>query len=126
LSKINKKIGVGSLSLLLCIIGILFAFSFGNKESLGDIIINFLGLKAWSHGNRGEHYTIYYTFIFFIPAIIIGFKFKNDLGAKLGKMISFIMLTIIFLFITFSVITTNGSSQIYGAALIGSTVLLRK
>lgn len=126
MSKINKKIGFGSLSLLLCIIGILFSFSFGNKGSLGDVIINFLGLRAWSHGNRGEHYTIYYTFIFFIPSIILGFKFKDDLGAKLGKMISFIMLAIIFLFITFSVITSNGSSQIHGTVLIGSTVLLGK
>lgn len=69
LSQFNKKIGSGSISLLICIIGIVFAFSFGDKGSLGDVILRFLGLKAWSNGNRGVHYTIYYTLVFFIPSV---------------------------------------------------------
>jgi len=102
LSKVNKKIGLGSLSLLLCIIGILFACSFGDKEAFGDIIIRYIRLKAWSNGNEGIHYTIFYTLIFFIPAVILGSKFKNDSGAKSGKTISSIMLIIIFILVIFS------------------------
>lgn len=41
LSEINKKIGKNSISLLLCIIVILFAFSFGAKVASGDVIIKF-------------------------------------------------------------------------------------
>ena len=112
LNKVNKKIGLGSLSLLLCIIGMLFACSFGDMEAFGDVIIRFIGLKAWSNGDRGIHYTIYYTFIFFIPSAILGFKFKNDTGAKSGKTISSIMLIIIFIVVIFSTVAATGSSQI--------------
>jgi branched-subunit amino acid permease len=112
LNKVNKKIGLGSLSLLLCIIGILFAFSFGDKGAFGDVIIKFIGQKAWSNGDRGIHYTIYYTLIFFIPSVILGLKFKNDSGAKLGKIISLILLIIIVLVIIFSTVTATGGSQI--------------
>ena len=102
MSKDNKKIGLGSLSLLLCIIGMLFVSSFGDKGAFGDVIIKFMGLRAWSNGDIGIHYTIIYTLIFFIPAVILGSKFKNDSGAKSGKTISSIMLIIIFILVIFS------------------------
>ena len=60
LVKVNKKIGFGSLSLLLCVMGILFAFSFGNKGCYGDIILKCIGIKPWSNGSSGIHYTIFY------------------------------------------------------------------
>ncbi len=86
----HKKMGMGTISLLLFIFGILFSFSFGNREALGDIILRFLGLNPWSDGDTGTHYTIIYSLIFFIPALILGYKFKNNLGAKLGRMLSLI------------------------------------
>lgn len=92
-----KKIGLGSISLLLFIFGILFSISFGNRESFGDNIFRFLGLNPWSNGDTGLHYTIFYSLIFYIPALILGYKFKNDLGAKLGKSLS--LITIILLLI---------------------------
>ena len=97
MDKATKNIGVGSLSLLLCIVGILFTFSFGNKICWGDSILNFLGLKAWSNGNDGLHYTIFYSLIFFIPSVIIGYKFKKNLGATVGKIVSLILLVLIFM-----------------------------
>ena len=92
LVKVNKKIGFGSLSLLLCVMGILFSFSFGNKGCYGDIILRFIGIQPWSNGSRGIHYTLFYSSIFFIPSFIVGYKFKDDLGATLGKIISSIIL----------------------------------
>ncbi|TCZ69616.1 hypothetical protein E0485_23690 [Paenibacillus albiflavus] len=86
----HKKIGLGSISLLLFIFGILFSISFGNRESFGDNILRFLGLNPWSNGDTGLHYTIFYSLVFYIPALILGYKFKNDLGAKLGKTLSLI------------------------------------
>jgi len=75
----NKKIGIGSTSLLLCVLGILFSFSFGDKGCYGDLILEFLGLKAWSNGNSGLHLTIFYSLIFFIPFIVLGVKYKKNL-----------------------------------------------
>ena len=97
LRQFNKKIGLGSVSLLLCILGILFVFSFGGKGCYGDLILDFFRLKAWSNGNSGLHYTIFYSLLFFIPSVIFGFIFKNNLGASLGKIISLIMCILIIL-----------------------------
>ena len=86
-----KKIGLGSISLLLFIFGILFSFSFGNRESYGDSILRFIGLVPWSNGDNGLHYTVFYSLIFYILALILGYKFKNDFGAKLGRTLSLIV-----------------------------------
>ncbi|MDV4152651.1 hypothetical protein R0131_17625 [Clostridium sp. AL.422] len=97
----NKKIGLGSISLLLSIIGILFSFSFGDNLCYGDVILNYIGLKPWSNGNTGLHYTVIYSLIFFIPAFILGYKYKNNFGAKIGKIVSLIM--IIFILVVFPI-----------------------
>ncbi|WP_291648346.1 DUF1835 domain-containing protein [Clostridium sp.] len=82
-------------SLILSILGILFTFSFSNKVCYGDIILKYIGLNPWSNGNSGTHYTVLYSLIFFIPSFILGYKFKNDYGVKAGRIISFIMITLI-------------------------------
>ena len=88
----NKKIGLGSISLLLLMFGILFSFSWKNTEALGDTILRFLGLSPWSNGETGTHYTIIYSLIFFIPALILGHKYNSNFGAKLGRNLSLIMI----------------------------------
>lgn len=92
---VKKKIGLGTISLLLSFLGLLFSFSFGNKRCFGDVFLEFLGLRAWSNGNSGLHYTIFYSLIFFIPSIILGIKFRNNIGATIGKTISVIMCILI-------------------------------
>lgn len=104
MKQINKKIGIGSISLLLCIIGILFSFNFGDRVCYGDAILNYIGLSPWSNGNNGIHYTIFYSLIFFIPASILGTKFRNDLGSRIGKIISLIMIIILIIFSILSLI----------------------
>ncbi|EGW38527.1 hypothetical protein [Desulfosporosinus sp. OT] len=99
----KPKIGIGTISLILIIIGGLFSFSF-DFVALGDLILNSLGLKAWSNLNSGIHYTIFYSLIFYIPALIISFKFKDDFGSRLGRKIAIIMM----LFTLFSSFLING------------------
>ncbi|MFJ8068330.1 hypothetical protein ACIQZD_05145 [Peribacillus sp. NPDC096447] len=84
----TKDIGVGSLSFALCLIGILFTFQFGDKSCIGDNILNNIGLSAWSNGDSGIHYTMFYSAIFFIPSFIIGHMHPDNRGAKAGKIIS--------------------------------------
>ena len=84
-----KKIGCGTIAFLLVTFAILWSFSFGlNGFCLGDTILSFLGMPAWSNGNSGTHYTIFYSLIFLLPAVFISFKYENDLFAKLAKWIS--------------------------------------
>jgi len=99
----HVKIGFGSLSLLLFICGILFSISFSNGVSYGDNIIRFFGLNPWSNGNSGVHYTIYYSLIFHIGALILGYEFKNDFGAKLGRTLSLIIIIFILISVIFIV-----------------------
>ena len=88
----NKEIGLGSISLLLLMFGILFSFSWRNTEAFGDTISRFLGLSPWSNGDTATHYTIIYSLIFFIPALILGHKYKSNFGAKWGRNMSLIMI----------------------------------
>ncbi|WP_458354573.1 hypothetical protein [Peribacillus frigoritolerans] len=83
-----KDIGLGSLSFVLCLFGILFTFEFGDKSCMGDHILHTVGLSAWSNGDSGIHYTVFYSAIFFIPSFIIGHIYPDNIGAKAGKIIS--------------------------------------
>lgn len=96
----KNKIGIGSLSLLLCIIGFLFSFTF-NDICIGDNILTSIGLKAWSNGNSGTHYTLFYSLLFFIPSVILGYKFKYSFGSKMGKILSAIMAIMIIVNLVF-------------------------
>ena len=65
----NKKIGIGSLSLLLVIIAFVWAFNiFG--VCVGDHILATLNIPTWSNmaNATGTHYTIFYSFIFAISS----------------------------------------------------------
>lgn len=98
----NKKIGPGSLSLLFCIVGILFAVRIRNYGCFGDYILKHLRLNPWSHGNYGMHYTVFYSSIFYIVSIFLGYKYKGNFGAKTGKIVSVIMLIFILFLWLFS------------------------
>ena len=86
----KKTLGKGTLSLLLAFLGIAWSFAiFG--VSWGDNILTALGLMSWSNGNSGIHFTVYYALVFFIPAFLLGLKYKNNFGAKAGKIIGAVM-----------------------------------
>ena len=82
----NKKIGIGSLSLLLVIIAFVWAFNiFG--VCVGDHILATLNIPTWSNmaNATGTHYTVFYSFIFLIPALILSIKYKDNLFTKVGN-----------------------------------------
>jgi len=94
---VKRKIGIGSISILLFVIGFLFIATFKNGICVGDNILSCIGLKPWSNGNQGTHYTIFYSLLFFVPSLIIGYRFKENFGSKIGKILSAIMVIIIVL-----------------------------
>ena len=85
----NKKIGIGSISLLLVIIAFFWAFEIYGF-CLGDSVLATLGIPTWSNGAgaSGTHYTVFYTFIFLIPALILSIKYKENKFALAGKVLS--------------------------------------
>ncbi|SPY15955.1 Uncharacterised protein [Paenibacillus polymyxa] len=102
----RKKIGRGSLSLLLSLLGMAVSFEFGDYI-FGDQLLSFLGMSAWSNpvNNTGFHYTIFVSSIFFIPSLIIGYKNSEDFGALIGRRVSSIYLFIIIISLLFFIIS---------------------
>ena len=84
-----KKIGIGSISLLLVIIAFFWAFEIMGL-CLGDSILTTLNIPTWSNSANasGTHYTVFYTFIFLIPALILSIKYKENKFALAGKVLS--------------------------------------
>ena len=99
-----KKIGIGSISLLLVIIAFFWAFEIMGL-CLGDSILTNLNIPTWSNSANasGTHYTVFYTFIFLIPALVLAIKHRDDLFAKVGKWSSIIFIAILLLGMLFMV-----------------------
>ena len=99
-----KKIGIGSISLLLVIIAFFWAFEIMGL-CLGDSILTTLNIPTWSNSANasGTHYTVFYTFIFLIPALVLAIKHRDDLFAKVGKWSSIIFIAILLLCMLFMV-----------------------
>ncbi|MEJ3720996.1 hypothetical protein WGM54_23870 [Paenibacillus polymyxa] len=104
--KNRKKIGRGSLSLLLLLLGLAASYELGNY-TFGDQLFSFLGLPAWSNrvDNTGFHYSLLLSSIFFIPGIIIGYKNPEDFGALIGRRVSSIYLFLIIISLLFFIIS---------------------
>jgi uncharacterized membrane protein YhaH (DUF805 family) len=102
LEKDEKRLGVGSLSLVIFMLGILFVGQIGGNVPLGDKFLSFFGIKAWSNGIMGIHYTIFYSLILFIPSMLISIKHSKDWGGKLGRNLSgsiIVLLAFIMIFV---------------------------
>lgn len=99
-----KKIGIGSISLLLVIIAFFWAFEIMGF-CLGDSILATLNIPTWSNSANasGTHYTVFYTFIFLIPALVLAIKYRDDLFAKVGKWSSIVFIAILLLGMLFMV-----------------------
>jgi len=89
----KKKFGIGTASLLFSFFGFVWCISY-NGFCLGDTLLNYIGLKAWSNGNRGNHLAIIYSLIFFIPALVLSIKYKEHFGTKAGKIVSLCIIPI--------------------------------
>lgn len=83
----KKKLGYGSLSLLLVILALLWGCTF-NDFCLGDRILALLGIPGWSSGPFRIHYPVFHGILLYIPAFFLGKKYSHHLFAQSGKWIS--------------------------------------
>ena len=98
----EKKVGIGSLSLALALLAFVWAFEIMGF-CLGDSVLAALNIPSWSNGAgaSGTHYTVFYSLLFAIPAIPLALKYKNDLFAKAGKWLAIAMCAFIILGLLF-------------------------
>lgn len=92
----KKKLGIGSISLVLFVIAFFWAFNV-RGFCLGDKVLTALNIPTWSNNLNasGTHYTVFYSVLFLIPSIVIAFKYKDDMFAKVGKWLSIILLCLL-------------------------------
>ena len=83
---------IGTISLILALIGIVFSF-----VSIGDIP---LGSYIFSLISINLPYGII-CIVSFVISIFIGYKYNDDFGAKLGKLLSLICLGILLIIFIF-------------------------
>lgn len=92
----NKKLGIGSISFVLAVLAFLWAFEIMGF-CLGDSVLTTLNIPTWSNSANagGTHYTVFYSLVFLIPALLLSIKYKDDLLAKSGKWLSIIICAIL-------------------------------
>lgn len=107
----KKKVSIGTLSLLLVLIALIWSYNvFG--FCLGDEALSIFNIPTWSNGSEqqfkntlsivtfvknGEdiHYTVYYSLIFVIPALVLAIKNKDHLFADIGKWVAIIYILLL-------------------------------
>ncbi len=94
MKKVNRPIGIGSVSLFLVVWTIIWSFNIG-KFCLGDRVLNTINLPVYSDGTQGIHYTIFYSYLFLVPALLLAIKYKNNLFAKTGRNLSIFLIVIL-------------------------------
>lgn len=99
----KKSWGPGSLSAILCLVGVLFSCTLPGGFCLGDAIFSLIGLSSWSNGSQGLHYPPYVALIFFLPAVVLGWRFPSHRLAGWGKWVSTLILVFLVLSLLFLV-----------------------
>ena len=83
----SKKLGIGSISLILSILGGMFSFTAWDNKYLGEHILSAINISF--------PYPLISLVILFI-SFFIGYRYKNDYFAKSGRVISVIFISLIF------------------------------
>lgn len=84
----SKKIGIGSISLILSIFGGMFSFTAWDSKYLGEHILTAINISF--------PYPLISLVILFI-SFFIGYRYKNHYFTKSGRVISEIFISLIFL-----------------------------
>lgn len=84
----SKKLGIGSISLVLSILGGMFSFTAWDSKYLGEHILTAINISF--------PYPLISLVILFI-SFFIGYRYKNHYFAKSGRVISEIFISLIFL-----------------------------
>lgn len=88
----EKHFQIGSISFILALIGIGFSFISIGDTPVGSYIFSLISIDL--------PYGII-SIVSFTISILIGYKYKNDLGSALGKLLSLISLGVLILIFAF-------------------------
>lgn len=96
------KIGWGTASIALLLLSILWSSNISRTFCLGDIVLEGIGLKAYSGKyGQGIHYTIFYSLAMLVAGYIAGRIFSRDFGAKVGRRLCAVLGAILLVMLLF-------------------------
>ena len=95
------KIVIRCLMICLMIFSFFLSYTWKGGYCIGDAFLTAVGLKAWSNGIHGTHYTVFYSFgilliSFFVYAWTTNKKFMTFLCFLCGFFILFFFANIMF------------------------------
>lgn len=88
----KKKVGVGTLALPLFIVGIILVGQY-IYFAIGEDILSLLNLReAAANFHFGNGQAVYFSLLFTIPSIVLGFIFGDHFGARSGRSLSLFLI----------------------------------
>lgn len=67
----TKVVILRCVSILSIIFALLFSYTWKSGYTMGDAVLTNIGLKAWSDGVHGTHYTIIYSLVMMLAAFLV-------------------------------------------------------
>ena len=92
----SKKIGIGSISLILSIFGGMFSFTAWDSKYLGEHILSTINI---SFPFPGVLLVTLISLVILFISFFIGYRYKNHYFAKSGRVISVVFISLIFFLI---------------------------
>ena len=96
-----KTIVIRAIAILLMVFSLFFSYTWPGGYCIGDSFLGRLGLKAWSNGAHGTHYTFLYSLgillvAFFVYSQTTRKKLMSFLNIVCGFIILFFLANIAF------------------------------
>ena len=88
----SKKIGIGSISLILSIFGGMFSFTVWDGKCLGEHILSAINI---SFPFPGMLLVTLISLVILFISLLIGYKYKNDYFVKSGQVIAEVFISLI-------------------------------
>ncbi|WP_461206145.1 hypothetical protein [Clostridium sp. DL1XJH146] len=87
----NKRIGIGTLSIIVFVLAISFFISIEGYGIIGVYFLSKFGLKLNIGKMIGLNYSTIFPLILFLLSFFLGKRYRRDLGAELGTSLSAFM-----------------------------------
>lgn len=88
----KKKIGVGTLALPLFLTGFILVCQFV-YFSIGEDILSLLSLRETAADFQfGNGQAVYFSLVFTIPSVVLGYIFGDHFGARAGRALSMLLI----------------------------------
>ena len=103
----EKKIGKGSFSLLFVLLAILWGIQVGGEAHVTGIGLEVLRkIGVLNPANRNSDFILYlFGLLFVLPGIVLGKKYKEDLGAKVGYILNIIYGVVVCFMVAIAVVS---------------------